>query len=186
MAMPPGGGSAWHHTSDSYQMLDDSGAVWGMASTPLDRSRLTLTLRSSHSHHDFFSVLEVAAEEDGSASFAYHHPALPEGWRRLTWSAGAAPAELVPYPAIRQRGQFGRVADDAPVIATVLARPDEVTVLDGRAVARLHLRLGGDADPAWPAAGERDTIRRGGVAVAAFYIPTGPDTPMRISAVSLP
>lgn len=184
--MPPGGGSAWHHSSDSYQMLDDSGAVWGMANMPLDRGNLTLTLRSSHSHHDFFYVLAVAAEQDGRASFTYHHPALPDGRCRSTWTAATPAAELVPYPAIRQRGQFGRPDDDAPVVATVLARPGDVTVLDGRAVARLHLRLGGDADPAWPAAAERGTIGRGGVAVATFCIPTGPDTPMRITAVSLP
>lgn len=140
--MPPGGGSAWHHSSDSYQMLDDSGAVWGMANMPLDRGNLTLTLRSSHSHHDFFYVLAVAAEQDGSAS--------------------------------------------APVVATVLARPGDVTVLDGRALARLHLRVGGEPDPTWPAAAERGSIGRGGVAVATFCIPSGPDTPMRITAVSLP
>jgi hypothetical protein len=56
MAMPPGGGSSWHYTSDSHQLPDKSGALWRMASTPLDRSELTFTFRSSHSHYDFFSM----------------------------------------------------------------------------------------------------------------------------------
>jgi hypothetical protein len=30
MAMPPGGQSSWHHTSDSFHLLDEGDVVWGL------------------------------------------------------------------------------------------------------------------------------------------------------------
>lgn len=35
MAMPPGGGSSWFHSSDSYQLLDERGVEWAQLNVPL-------------------------------------------------------------------------------------------------------------------------------------------------------
>jgi hypothetical protein len=185
MAMPPGGQSSWHHSSDSYQLIDQGERVpWAMLNTPLSRSRLQLTTRSSHSASSWHYVFDVDAE-GGAAIWTFHHPELPGGSRRLTWTAATAAHDLVPYPAVHQRGQFGDIAPGALLLATIEVTPGAIAVLDPRGAARVLVRLGGEPDPDWPA-GERGVVADQGQVVATFCLPTGGGRVVNKVAVSLP
>jgi hypothetical protein len=184
MAMPPGGGSSWAHSSDSYQILDEHGAAWAQLNVPLTPASIRLTIRSSHSASEWHFLIDVAAK-DGGAMWTYHHPRLPGGRRRLVWTAETPVEQLVPHPDVFPRGQFGRMEEDALPIATVEARAGEVALVDARGATRLVIRLGAAPDPAWPA-GERGVVAAGETTIACFCLPTGERMRVHKVAVSLP
>jgi len=184
MAMPPGGGSSWFHSSDSYQLLDERGVEWAQLNVPLEPACVTFMVRSSYSASDWFSVFQIAAE-NGRAKWTFYHPRLPDGTRSLVWGAETPPDQLVPHPDVLPRGQFGRLVEDALPIATLQARQGAVELVDARGILRLLMMLGDAPDPAWPA-GERGVVAYGGTTVACFCLPTGEGAGVRKVAVSPP
>jgi len=171
MAMPPGGGSSWFHSSDSYQLLGDDGLVWASLDVPLSRERLTVAMPYAGSQWDYFHVLSVSTS-DGRVLVTAHHP-LMEQPRETVWAADTAPAALVPHRELRRRGKFEGHLPDAPLLATLTAEPGTITLCDARAAPRLQLLRG--ARSAWP------TIGAGTTAVS-FHL----EGPVRVVATSLP
>ena len=75
------------------------------------------------------------------------------------------------------RGRGGKL------VATIEVSAGSLAVIDAGGLARLHVRLGPDADPAWPASGERGVLAAGSAAVC---IPTGSGARVTMHAVSMP
>lgn len=185
MAMPPGGGSSWFHHSDTFQLMDDGGAVWAAVSAPVGRTSVTFMVPLAGSPWSLFHVFELECRT-GRAEWSYHHGLLAQP-KTLHWTADTPPDELVPYREIRERHQVWEHRPDAPVVATVEASAGQVTVRDSKGRARVHLRLGSQPDPAWPETGERGTVGApGGPVLATFCVPTGPGTQVKILQTSLP
>ncbi|HEY8141661.1 MAG TPA: hypothetical protein VIG06_03285 [Kofleriaceae bacterium] len=68
MAMPPGGQSSWHHTSDSFHLLDEGDVVWGLVQMPIGRQHLELLLPLTGPNA--FSRVLMVDTEGGRVTFA--------------------------------------------------------------------------------------------------------------------
>jgi hypothetical protein len=185
MGMPPDGAAAWFHSSDNFTLSGEGGQVWAAVSAPVTRKRLTVTFPVTGAAGSFFFALEIAVSPQ-RVRWTYHHPLLTAP-RKVTWTPSTPEDDLVPHHEIRaRRSVFEDHVPDAPLLATVRAGGGAASVLDPRGLVRLHLRLGGVPDPAWPEGGERGALLAAGEAVVTFCMPNRPDARVEVIPTSLP
>jgi len=101
----------------------------------------------------------------------------PHSYRRVlaVETGGGGATFEVAERTLRSRG--------GELVATIEVSAESLAVIDAGGLTRLHVRLGPDADPAWPASGERGVL---GAGAASFCIPTGPGARVSVHAVSMP
>lgn len=185
MGMPLGGGSAWAHHADSFEMLDERGQLWARSSRSVSGTDLDVSFPYVDTPYTGFILFRLWLDGERVTWNAY-----TPTHRQLAWTATVPAGGLIGATEIHARRYQPNEVLGA-VHAYVEEQAGGLTILDATRTPRIRVRLG-SADPTWPAdpkVAVQGAVRppsRDGVAPALVSYCFEPANRLRVVQTSLP